>query len=105
MNRCPKCGARLAVTGSGYSFYCGTWIASDDVTTVEEGRDCVRDQLAAWKAYAERLEVAGFKMTELLECYAGFSETEAWACSTRPQHIRETRLATEEWTKAKEAKP
>lgn len=49
----------------------------------------------------KRLREVGAKMAELLECYSGFNETEEWACLTRSQYIRETRMATEVWAKVK----
>ena len=44
LEKCPKCGDVLQVVGSGLSFRCGTWIASDSTTTVDEGRDCITRQ-------------------------------------------------------------
>lgn len=129
IQKCPKCGSqvRASIPDVGIQFECATIVYGDG--HVAEALPCVmrqRDQLAERVKVVEierdelkvkssfdelalqkmeervkRLEAVGDKMAELLDCYAGFNETEEWACSTRSQHIGETRRATEAWVKAK----
>ena len=91
--RCPRCGATPIDTSPGFSAWeCGTvrWDSE-----VYDGPDCIRRQLTAaraeaerWRERAERLEVELRRVLPLAKGYAAQKPTmENWALCLRAEEL------------------